>query len=220
MRTSTASNGKLGGSLVLNNIKLNNVPTAVGVVGGATVLGGGSTTIAHWVQGNVYTGTNPTGRFVQGSLTPPNKPSVLLDGSGRIFGKTHPQYAAYSPSQFVSVRSNGAVGDGNTDDTAAINNIIAKAGIRYIVLRSKRSLCVIVRWLQDHLFRPGHLSRVVDDHYPCRNADRRRGVVRHHGRRFRVRKRQQSYAGCQSRDVWLNWIGGNFRHGLYYERTR
>ncbi|KIJ14887.1 glycoside hydrolase family 55 protein, partial [Paxillus involutus ATCC 200175] len=51
VRSSTASNGTLAGSLVLNNIKLTNVPTAVGVVGGTTVLAGGTTTIASWGQG-------------------------------------------------------------------------------------------------------------------------------------------------------------------------
>ncbi|KAJ7197151.1 exo-beta-1,3-glucanase, partial [Mycena pura] len=125
VRTSAASNGRLGGSLVLNNIHLNNVPTAVGVVGGATVLAGGTTTIASWGQGNIFTGTSGTGKFVQSSIVAPNKPAALLDSSGKIFGRGHPQYAAYSVSQFVSVRSNGAKGDGVTDDTAALKAIFA-----------------------------------------------------------------------------------------------
>ncbi|KAF8894123.1 exo-beta-1,3-glucanase [Infundibulicybe gibba] len=133
VRSSTPSNGRLSGSLVINNAKLTNVPTAVGVVGGAVVLAGGTTTIASWGQGNVYTGTNPTGRFTQGSISAANKPSVLLDSSGKIFGKTHPQYANYAVSQFVSVKDNGAVGDGNTDDTAALKAIFAKfAGCKII----------------------------------------------------------------------------------------
>ncbi|TFK36999.1 exo-beta-1,3-glucanase [Crucibulum laeve] len=126
IRTSQASNGKLGGSIVINNAKLTNVPVAVGVVGGATVLAGGSTTIASWGQGDVFTGTNPTGKFTQGSITAANKPASLLDGSGKIFGKTHPQYASYAVSQFVSVKDNGAKGDGKTDDTAALNAIFTK----------------------------------------------------------------------------------------------
>lgn len=125
VRTSTPSS-KLDGSIVINNAKLTNVPTAVGVVGGATVLAGGTTTIASWAQGNIYTGTNPTGRFAQGSITAANKPSALLDSSGRIFGKTHPQYADYAVGQFVSVRDQGAAGDGKTDDTNALTSIFAK----------------------------------------------------------------------------------------------
>ncbi|PFH50090.1 glycoside hydrolase family 55 protein [Amanita thiersii Skay4041] len=126
VRTSKPSSGRLAGSLVINNAKLTNVPTAVGVVGGAVVLPGGTTTIASWGQGNVFTGTNPTGRFVQSNIVAANKPSVLLDSSGKIFGKTHPQYANYAVSQFVSVKDNGARGDGRTDDTAALQAVFNK----------------------------------------------------------------------------------------------
>ena len=133
VRSSTASNGVLSGSLVLNNIKLNNVPTAVGVVGGTTVLAGGTTTIASWGQGDVYTGTSGTKQFVQGNIPSPNKPSNLLDSSGRIFGKTRPQYAGYAVSQFVSARDQGAKGDGRSDDTAAIKALLANVRTRLSV---------------------------------------------------------------------------------------
>ncbi|KAJ7168213.1 exo-beta-1,3-glucanase [Mycena crocata] len=127
VRRWTASNGKpIGaGSLVLNNIKLNNVPTAVGTLNGAVVLSGGTTTIASWVSGNVYTGSNGTPRWTEGNIAAPPKPASLLDSAGNIFGKTHPQYAAYAASQFVSARDQGAKGDGKTDDTAAIKALIA-----------------------------------------------------------------------------------------------
>ncbi|KAJ7787191.1 hypothetical protein B0H14DRAFT_287864 [Mycena olivaceomarginata] len=89
LRTS-ASSGQLGGSLVLNNIKLTNIPTAIGLFGGAVLLAGGTTTITSWGQGNIYTGSNRTGTFTQGYIAAANKPSVLLDSAGNIFGRTPP----------------------------------------------------------------------------------------------------------------------------------
>jgi len=101
---------------------------AVGVADGAVVLAGstGTTTITSWGQGNVFKGTNAAATFMQGNINSVVKPSVLLDNSGNVFGKTRPQYTTYAPSQFVSVRSNGAKGDGQTDDTAALQAIFNK----------------------------------------------------------------------------------------------
>ena len=129
VRTSNASNGKLAGSITINNAKLTNVPVAVGVNGGATVLAGGTTTIASWGQGNIYKGTGSSPSFVQSTIAAANKPSTLLDSAGRIVGKAHPQYENYATSQFVSVRDNGAKGDGKTDDTAALQAVFNKVCI-------------------------------------------------------------------------------------------
>jgi len=126
----------LVGSLVLNNIELNNVSTAVGVVGGEVVLPGApntTMTIDSWVQGNVYMGKNPKGSFTQDIVTAPTMPCSLLNEARQIFGRTHPQYADYHVTQFVSVRDHGAIGDGKTDDTAAIKEIFRQYGTSKII---------------------------------------------------------------------------------------
>ncbi|KAJ6500482.1 exo-beta-1,3-glucanase [Mycena sanguinolenta] len=137
VRMGAASDGQLlgAGSLVLNNIKLTNVSTAIGVVDGTVVLAGGTgtTTIASWGQGNIFQGSSGTGTYTQGAIAAPPKPAVLLDGSGKIFGKGHPQYATYAVGDFVSVRDHGATGDGKTDDTAALQAVFnAYAGCKII----------------------------------------------------------------------------------------
>ncbi|EGN96215.1 glycoside hydrolase family 55 protein [Serpula lacrymans var. lacrymans S7.3] len=133
VQSSEASNGTLAGSLVLNNIQLNNVPTAVGVANGDVVLAGGTMTIASWGQGDVYSGTDPNGNFEQGNIYAAYKDPSLLDSAGRIFGKAHPQYFDYAVDQFITVKSQGAVGDGVTDDTDAINAVLSKYAGCYII---------------------------------------------------------------------------------------
>ncbi|KZP07111.1 glycoside hydrolase family 55 protein [Athelia psychrophila] len=133
IRTTKPSIGSLTGSIVLSNIKLWNVPVAVGDAAGATLLSGGTTTIDIWAQGNVFTGKSGSKTYTQGSITPPNKASSLLDSAGQIVSKGHPQYADYAASQFVSARTEGCKGDGKTDDTVAIQALLNTYAGRKIV---------------------------------------------------------------------------------------
>ena len=113
-------------SLIIENLQLNNVPVVVSVPGGTALEGTtGTTTIAAWGQGHSYTPNGPN--FFQGPITPFNRPSSLLEAGGKFYERSKPQYQANPVSQFASVRSGGATGNGVTDDTAALQRTITSA---------------------------------------------------------------------------------------------
>ncbi|KAG9004242.1 hypothetical protein FRB90_011032 [Tulasnella sp. 427] len=124
--TTSSSSGSLAGSLLLDNIQFINVGRGVVDSNNAVKLGGGSTTIRQWAQGNKYYGTSSSKTYIQASVNAPNKPSALLDSNGYIYSRSRTDYPNYAASQFASVKDAGAVGDGVTDDTNAIQNFINK----------------------------------------------------------------------------------------------
>ena len=115
-----------GGTLILENVQLNNVPVAVQAPGSKTVLAGstGSKNIPAWGEGNEYLPTGPT--VFQSTFTPNVRPSSLTSGTD-FYERSKPQYNDILASQFLSVRSAGAKGDGVTDDSNAIIAVIAQA---------------------------------------------------------------------------------------------
>jgi glucan 1,3-beta-glucosidase len=124
---SSTSQPPTGGTLILENVVLNNVPTAIKYSGnGATVLAGstGSMTIAGWGEGHKYTPNGPVS--FQGAFTPNSRPSSLLSGSN-YYVQSKPQYNNLPTTSFQSVRSAGATGNGVTDDTTALQNAINSA---------------------------------------------------------------------------------------------
>jgi hypothetical protein len=104
--TSSTSQTKASGSLILDNVVLDNVATAVGN-GNTTILAGtsGSKTITSWGQGSLYTTTSGTGKFNQNTLPViPKKSASLLASDGRFFERPRPQYENYAAGDFVSVK--------------------------------------------------------------------------------------------------------------------
>lgn len=69
---------------------------------------------------------------VQQQLTAPTMPASLMNGN-KVFERSKPQYENEPVSNFVSVKSAGAKGDGVTDDTAKIQEIFNSATADQIV---------------------------------------------------------------------------------------
>jgi glucan 1,3-beta-glucosidase len=118
-----SSSPATGGSLILDNVSLTNVAIAVqGPCG--IILAGGTTKITGWGQGNQYTPNGPT--VFRGPTTPFARPaSLTIDGE--FYARSKPQYNTLPLSSFVSTRAAGAKGDGKTDDTAILNNVLQTA---------------------------------------------------------------------------------------------
>ncbi|KAJ6577078.1 glycoside hydrolase family 55 protein [Mycena sp. CBHHK59/15] len=125
VRTDTTQTNALGGSIFLQNVKFDGSVSKGLVDSSGNVILGGNQVVDQFVQGNVYSGTGTTPTYTQKIRTGPSIPSGLIDSStGDIYFRTRPQYQTFATSQFTSVKSNGAKGDGKTDDTQAIQNIL------------------------------------------------------------------------------------------------
>ncbi|KAI0013546.1 putative Exo-beta-1,3-glucanae [Xylariaceae sp. FL0662B] len=126
MARSSNSTPKAGGSLVLENVALNNVPLAIEGPGNTTVLAGssGELHIDGWGQGHRY--DSHARRNFQAHISPSSRPLQLMTGTG-YYERSKPHYGDVPSSQFVSVRTAGARGDGKTDDTQIINAVLRTA---------------------------------------------------------------------------------------------
>ncbi|GKT47587.1 glucan 1,3-beta-glucosidase [Colletotrichum spaethianum] len=122
------------GTLILDNVDMStNVPAAVQIVDTKANVLAGNQKIASFIQGKTYTGTAGNGKAVQGAQDALVKPAGLLASDGKVVTRSKPQYENVAASSFLSAKANGCKGDGKTDDTAAIQALVNKAGPNDIV---------------------------------------------------------------------------------------
>lgn len=156
---SSSSQPATSGSIVLENVNLQNVPVAVQGPQGTLLSGSsGSVTITGWSQGHRYLPTGPN--RAQGAIDANTRPAALLDG-GKYYSRSKPQYENLSVGSFVSVRSAGAKGDAAADDTAAIQSAINEAAAAGKVLFIDYGL---YRLTSPITIPPG--SKIVGEGYP------------------------------------------------------
>ncbi|EON62205.1 hypothetical protein W97_01425 [Coniosporium apollinis CBS 100218] len=114
-----------GGTLIVDNVEFQNCPDAIRHPDGTRVLAG-NTVVQAWGQGRRYVGAG--GERIQRAITPPVKPAALMGAGGKIFERSKPQYENVPVANFVSIKDKGARGDGNTDDTDAIQRAMNGLG--------------------------------------------------------------------------------------------
>ena len=122
-----------GGTLILNNVDMSGASTAAVVDNNNnTVLAPGM--IEAWASGNGYiaskhaTNTPIQGTKQENSIAAPTKSKLLLDGNGNIFTRSRPQYEDLSLDSFITAKGTAnCAGDGTTDDTAAVQNLLNMA---------------------------------------------------------------------------------------------
>ncbi len=135
------------GTLVIDNVDFTGCGIAVADPQGKVILKGGSK-VASFAQGHAYTtgseaaanastcvaaSPSASSQNIQGVLGAVPKPTSLLNAQGAVIERSKPQYEGVPASSFISVKSQGAKGDGITDDTEAIQSIFNSAKTDQIV---------------------------------------------------------------------------------------
>ncbi|KAL2016783.1 hypothetical protein VTK56DRAFT_2996 [Thermocarpiscus australiensis] len=158
--SANASNPPAANSFIFENVRLDNVPTAIRGPSG-TVLAGSSgvSVIESWGRGHEYTASSGPTSF-EGPISPNPRPAGLASGTA-FYERSKPQYEDVPVSEFVSARDAGAAGDGATDDSDALNALFRSAAAAGKIVFLDAGMYLVTKTVQ---IPPG--SRIVGEAYP------------------------------------------------------
>jgi hypothetical protein len=122
------SNPPAANSFIFENLRLDNVATAIQDPSGTVLAGssGSSVMIEAWGRGHEYTPSSSEPTTFEGPIAANTRPASLVAGTA-FYERSKPQYENIPLSEFVSARDVGAKGDATTDDTDALNALFASA---------------------------------------------------------------------------------------------
>ncbi|KAK4506055.1 hypothetical protein PRZ48_004020 [Zasmidium cellare] len=131
VKTSYGGNGTgnvpaTGGTLLLINVDFAGTQNAVYQVPQTKTILEGNKIVDHWAQGNSYVG-NGKQQISAGPISnAPKLPQSLTTQNGAVYGRSKPQYEDVAASNFISALDSGLKGDGQTDDTKAMQDFLNK----------------------------------------------------------------------------------------------
>lgn len=149
------------GSLIIENVQFQNVPTIIRGPENTVVLKGSKAGlhVDAWGQGHSYAPNGP--EEFQGPLASPFTRPVSLVIDGKYYEKSKPSYAELPASELISTRSAGARGDGIADDTKILQELLTRAARRQSVVFFDAGTYKVTRTL---FIPPG--SRIVGEFFP------------------------------------------------------
>lgn len=116
--------------LTLDNVDFTNSQAAIRIPNSSITVAGGQK-YDSWAQGVVVNATYPHGTWVRSANLSPkrNAPFDMLGGpNGGYFERSKPNYGWVPVDQWRNALDFGCKGDGTTDDTKCLNDLISQPG--------------------------------------------------------------------------------------------